>query len=243
MKNIPRVFIDSKLQEGASVSLTREQHHYLTKVMRTDRFLAFGGGEEFEATVTGVAAAKIIKNTGRLDPSGGWIFCFAPIKKTEDLISAIVQMGAGVLHPVITERTTARHINWARMRKIIIENAEQSGRNSIPELRPPIAFKDLQKKGVVFGDERKCGVWSVKCGVGNRKDSSAVKNDLLIVETNANSTLHTSHFTLMIGPEGGFSDAEFDALDDAGAIGVGLGATILRAEVAAVALAAKVIGG
>ena len=44
---------------------------------------------------------------------------------------------------------------------------------------------------------------------------------------------------LLIGPEGGFSDAEFDALDNASAIGISLGKTILRAEVAAVVILGK----
>jgi 16S rRNA (uracil1498-N3)-methyltransferase len=126
------------------------------------------------------------------------------------LIGAVVQMGAGVLQPVITERTVARHINWDRMKKIIIENAEQSGRNGIPELRPPIPFAELDKRGIVYGDERRAG-----------SDSPQRKCN-----------------TLLVGPEGGFSDAEFAALDEAGATGVSLGPTILRAEVAAAALCA-----
>ena len=38
---------------------------------------------------------------------------------------------------------------------------------------------------------------------------------------------------ILVGPEGGFSDTEFAALDAAGAIGISLGKTILRAELAA----------
>ena len=38
---------------------------------------------------------------------------------------------------------------------------------------------------------------------------------------------------ILVGPEGGFSDAEFAALDAAGAVGISLGKTILRAELAA----------
>ena len=39
--------------------------------------------------------------------------------------------------------------------------------------------------------------------------------------------------SILVGPEGGFSDSEFVALDNAGAIGISLGATVLRAELAA----------
>ena len=38
---------------------------------------------------------------------------------------------------------------------------------------------------------------------------------------------------IFIGPEGGFTDTEFAAFDAAGAMGISLGKTILRAELAA----------
>ena len=47
---------------------------------------------------------------------------------------------------------------------------------------------------------------------------------------------------LLVGPEGGFSDSEFEKMDAAGVIGLSLGKTILRAETAAVVAIAKVLG-
>ena len=46
--------------------------------------------------------------------------------------------------------------------------------------------------------------------------------------------------SILIGPEGGFSDSEFTALDNAGAVGISLGKTILRAELASAIAIAKV---
>jgi 16S rRNA (uracil1498-N3)-methyltransferase len=48
-------------------------------------------------------------------------------------------------------------------------------------------------------------------------------------------------FVVFVGPEGGFSDSEFAAMDAAGAVPVSLGKTILRAETAAVALLTKFV--
>ena len=45
---------------------------------------------------------------------------------------------------------------------------------------------------------------------------------------------------VLIGPEGGFSDDEFSRLDAAGARGISLGKTILRAELAAAIALAQV---
>ena len=207
--------MDMPLVAGANLPLSNEQAHYLARVMRTDSFLAFHNGKEFECRARR-DRFKVVKATGRADPSSDWMMYFAPIKKTEDLVSAIVQMGAGRLVPIITERTVQRNVNLERVRKIIVEAAEQSGRNSLPVLDAPMKFGEVDWKGVVFGDERKINVGSKVKGL---KFNGA----------------------LMVGPEGGFSDAEFNALDMAGAVGVSLGATILRAEVAAVALAAQAL--
>ncbi|MDR1027433.1 MAG: 16S rRNA (uracil(1498)-N(3))-methyltransferase [Rickettsiales bacterium] len=241
MKNIPRLFIDAKLTPGATSALTADQSHYLNRVMRTDRFLAFNNGEEFYAELSDVvtprldrgAQVKIGERSEHKDPSGNWTFCFAPIKRIEDLIAGIVQMGAGALQPVITDRTTAHHINWDRMRKIIIENAEQSGRNSIPALRPPIPFSTLDLNGVIFGDEQAASSFPAPARGGGI--------DFVSERSELTKSWVGDNFRLLIGPEGGFSDAEFAALDAARTTGVSLGPTILRAETAAIALAAKFV--
>lgn len=140
---------------------------------------------------------------------------FAPIKRMDDMLNMATQMGVACFQPVITDRTVANHINWGRMEKIIIEAAEQSNRNSVPKILEPKKFSDLDLSNVVFADER------------------AAYGKEIPTDINASA--------ILIGPEGGFSDAEFKALDAAGAIGIGLGKTILRAEVAAVVALGKMI--
>ena len=223
MANIPRLYIDFPLSTGQGGKLTRDQSHYLTRVMRREIFLGFHNGAEFECRLLDANTFMVGANTGRADPSENFTFYFAPIKKIEELIGNIVQMGAAVLQPVITERTQAGRIKWDRMRKIIIEAAEQSGRNSVPELCEPVKFADVNWNGVVFGDERK-----------------AMLNAECLMLNENNSALSIENLALLIGPEGGFSVAEFAALDRAGAVGVGLGPRILRAETAAVALSATI---
>jgi 16S rRNA (uracil1498-N3)-methyltransferase len=234
MKNVPRIFINQQLQVGKEYQLTQEQSHYLNKVMRADKCLVFNNGYEFLAELRKVQDKKtinyslfIINSTEHTDPSDDIIFCFAPIKKTDEMLNMVTQMGVAKLQPVITERTVANHINWERMKKIIIEASEQSNRNSIPELLPPIKFADFikmckvqsSKFKLLFADER----------FAHNKENSN------------NCTLLFANCSLFIGPEGGFSDAEFAALDASGAIGISLGKTILRAETAAVAALAKIM--
>ncbi|MDR0741307.1 MAG: 16S rRNA (uracil(1498)-N(3))-methyltransferase [Rickettsiales bacterium] len=217
MKNIPRIYVDEKIEIGKHISISKETLHYLQKVMRTDNCIIFNNGEEFEANLIPNPSFLIpVSPTGRIDPSNNLALAFAPVKKTDDMLNMATQMGVAKLQPVITARTVARHINWKRIEKIIIEAAEQSGRNSVPELLPPIEFADLDKANLIFADER--------AARGREFEKPPA------VAT-----------VILIGPEGGFSDAEFDALDAAGAIGMSLGKTILRAEVAAVAALARTL--
>lgn len=216
MKNIPRIFVGNDISDGIKIPLSRETLHYLTRVMRTRSCLVFGGGDEYSATVSDDDKNLIVgAKTSHIDPSNNITLMFAPIKHSDDLINMATQMGVARLMPIITARTVAHHINWDRMRKIATEAAEQSNRNSVPEILEPIKFSDLNLSDIVFADER--------AAYGAE------------ISTDFNTT------KILVGPEGGFSDEEFNMLDAAGARGVSLGKTILRAETAAIVALAKII--
>lgn len=215
MKNIPRIFVGDNVKSGMIIPLGRDTAHYLTRVMRTDVAIVFGGGNEFNARVDATQKNIIVgENTKRADPSGDVTLYFTPIKRTDDLINMATQLGVKKLVPVITEHTTAQHINWERMKKIATEAAEQSNRNSVPEITTPIKFSNIDLSKIAFADER--AAHGKKC------------------------ELHTKINSILVGPEGGFSDSEFAALDTAGAIGISLGTTILRAELAAAIAITKI---
>jgi 16S rRNA (uracil1498-N3)-methyltransferase len=216
MKNVPRIFINQEIEPGKTIPADKDVVHYLKNVMRTDKCLVFHNGIEFFAALSSDSKSLVIGNqTDHSDPGNKITLYFAPIKKTDDMLNMATQQGAARFQPVITDRTVAHHINWRRIEKIIIEASEQSGRNSIPELLPAIKFADLDKVGLVFADER--------AATGRELERLTVPADRVLV-----------------GPEGGFSDSEFDALDKSGARGISLGKTILRAEVAAVVALAKI---
>lgn len=218
MKNIPRIFVDADIKSGVAISASRDVAHYLVRVMRTRDCLAFGDGNEYNARLSDDNKFLIIGDqTKHTDPSNNITLMFAPIKRTDDLLNMATQLGVAKFQPVITDRTTAHHINWERMKKIVIESAEQSNRNSVPQILPPVKFSDLVLSDVVFADERAAHGKELDCATKNIK-------------------------SILVGPEGGFSDAEFAALDAAGACGISLGKTILRAELAAAIAVAKIVG-
>ena len=79
-----------------------------------------------------------------------------------------------------------------------------------------IKFADLPFADLVFADER------AAYGADLAHEFIGAKN-------------------ILVGPEGGFSDDEFNALDKNGARGMSLGKTILRAELAAAIAISRVV--
>jgi len=217
MKNIPRIFIGQNIKTGTMIPVDKSVAHYLSHVMRRNDCLVFGDGNEYTATLNADGRALTIgEKTNHTDPSNDITLYFAPIKRLDDMLNMATQMGVMRFVPVITERTVANHINWDRMKKIVTEAAEQSNRNSVPEILSPIKFAELPFDKLVFADER-----------------AAYGRDIPTEYKNAKN--------ILVGPEGGFADAEFDALDKNGASGLSLGKTILRAELAAPIAISKVI--
>lgn len=217
MQNIPRIYLNENLESGKVFPLDKNAVHYLRRVMRRSDCLVFNNGDEYNAHLSDDDKNIIIDaKTNHIDPCNDVVLYFAPIKKIDDLLNMVTQMGIAKFQPVITERTVANHINWERMKKIIIEASEQSGRNSVPVLSPPIKFDDLDLNGLVVADER-------------------------FAHENKTDEKHIESHRVFVGPEGGFSPKEFEKMDNAGVSGLSLGKTILRAEVAAVVAVSKVI--
>ena len=218
MKNIPRIFVGDGVESGMIIPVDKSVAHYLTHVMRTHDFLAFGGGCEFFAHILDDGKSITIgEKTVHDDPSNNITLYFSPIKHTDDLINMATQMGVANLVPVVMERTVAHHINWERMQKIATEAAEQSNRNSVPKISEPVSFAKLDLKNICFADER------------------FAYDDKKAPQISANVK------SVLVGPEGGFSDFEFAALDAAGAKPISLGKTILRAELAAAIAIGKLL--
>jgi len=234
--NAPRVFVDATLLPGARIPLGKAQANYLLNVLRLrggDPVLVFNGrdGEwRAEVAVEGRKAADLacLERIRAQTGPPGLIYAFAPLKhaRLDYMVQKAVEMGAGVLQPVLTGRTQSVRINLDRMRSNALEAAEQCGILSIPEVRTELKFdrfvKSLEKERVViFCDEDApvSNAFEALRGLGNRRPELAV----------------------IVGPEGGFTDQE-RALVAAheSCVRVSLGPRILRADTAAVAALAIV---
>jgi len=207
--------------------LDRSKAHYLFGVMRLgvgDRLLVFNGRDgEFLAEIAQngkrAGVLDIIRKTRPVQmPPDLWLL-FAPIKKTRTdfIVEKATEMGAARILPVQTEFTNAERINRDRLQAHAIEAAEQCGGTYVPEVARLQPLRQLirdwpGKRHLLFCDEALAG--------NSRHLSKA----------------ETGPWAILIGPEGGFSEAERTRLNTLPqAVSVSLGPRILRADTAAVA--------
>ncbi|AUQ75667.1 16S rRNA (uracil(1498)-N(3))-methyltransferase [Phaeobacter sp. BS52] len=224
-----RLYVEHPLGAGQSVPLDRDQAHYLFGVMRQAvgaQLLLFNGRDgEWRVEV-----AEASKRSGVLIcqeqtrplalPPDLWLL-FAPIKKarTDFIVEKAAEMGAARILPVQTEFTNSDRIRQDRLQAHAVEAAEQCGGTYVPEVA------DLQKLSRVLDhwpEERQL----MFC------DEAEVGSALAL----ASETAAQAPWAIVIGPEGGFSEAErkrLHALPQSHV--VSLGPRILRADTAAVA--------
>lgn len=221
-----RLCVDHPLGAGQSVPLDKGQAHYLFGVMRQSvggAVLLFNGhdgewlAEIAEAGKRGGILSCIRQTRPLMMPPDLWLI-FAPIKKarTDFIVEKAAEMGAARILPVMTEFTNAGRVQRDRLQAHAVEAAEQCGGTFVPEVAEPVKFRTLldhwdKTRQIMFCDEGLAG------DTGGLPDI-------------------TGPWAILIGPEGGFSDAErarLQALDHAHP--VALGPRILRADTAAVA--------
>ena len=85
----------------------------------------------------GKATLTLAERT-RPQPAGSeLLFAFAPLKhaRLDYLVQKAVEMGVGIVQPVLTQHTQVTRVNTARMRANAIEAAEQCGILALPQDR------------------------------------------------------------------------------------------------------------
>lgn len=138
------------------------------------------------------------------------------------LIEKATELGVRAIIPLITERTIPRHARVDRWQKLALAAMKQSGRCILPAVHEPLALTDLLARAPVTGERW----WML-----HEDASGAVPADVV-------DDAGPGHL-LLIGPEGGFTDAEVGMAQRQGCAAVRLGTRRLRSETAAMAAAAR----
>lgn len=228
---ISRLFIEHDLAEGLLLTLESDAAHYLRNVLRLKKgFLltVFNGqGGEYAATVHEVQRKAVVLAIGvwhdinlesllkielGLSVSRG--------ERMDVAIQKATELGVAVITPVITEhcvvkltdeRRLQRHQHW---QSIVYRACEQCGRNIPPTLNVTI---DLAQ-------------WL----------SGELPASRIIFEPGKMDTLKSyekpeNSVSVLIGPEGGFSEQEVVDAETSGFTALGFGPRVVRNETAAIA--------
>jgi len=229
-----RLFVDTALESGMTVTLERDQRNYLGNVLRLkdgDSILVFNGRDgEWLASISGRKRPDGLEIENRTRPQDrlpDLAYIFAPLKhaRLDYMVQKAVEMGVSSLQPVLTRFTQVARVNGERMRANIIEAAEQCGILGIAEVAEPVAFDR-------FLSHRKPERLLVFCD-----EAADVADPLSVLQGNK----ATGGIDVLIGPEGGFAEEERTALlRQPNTLRLSLGPRILRADTAGVAALALV---
>lgn len=226
-KSAPRLFVHVPLTAGVPVLLEGAQAHYLARVMR----IAPGDAVvlcddltgEWTARVTEAGKREVVLvpevQTRPRENVPDFELCAALLKKDrfDMVLEKATELGVRRIQPVITRRCVADKLNSDRARTIVTEAAEQCARTALPELELPVKLDVLlrgwdERRTLFFADEN-----------GGEPAAQAFAT-------------HPGPAALLIGPEGGFDDAEREAIrSHPQARPISLGPRILRGETASIA--------
>lgn len=228
-----RLHIAGTYSAGSVLELDRDKARYLGRVLRLhvgDSLLVFdGAGNEYAATISGIgksgATLRVGRRTVAYTESRLRVHLVQGISRGERMdfvVQKATELGVKRITPVLTDcgvvkldamRAEKRRDHW---QKVAASACEQSGRLRLPLIDRPVSLKGwLGSK-----PERVDAQLILKPGAATplaRIDAPKTK------------------VCLLIGPEGGFSDTEYEDVDMAGFEPVSLGPRILRTETAAVA--------
>lgn len=228
-----RLFVANPLDvAGQEIVLTLAQAHYLLHVLRLPagaRLLVFDGvNGEWRAEIAAVkksgCAIRLVEKVREQTRAQDIHYAFAPLKqgRLDYMVQKAVEMGVSLLQPVVTAHTAAPRLNLERVKANAIEAAEQCGVLALPEIAEPMKLDAMlatfeKDRMLVFCDER-----------------AALSSPL-----DALKTLEGRRVTALIGPEGGFSLQEREALlSNSFVRPISLGPRVMRADTAAVAVLA-----
>lgn len=221
-------------QNGEIFSFDKEESKHIIKVLRKKEgdnlYVTNGLGYLFKTEITLASDSKClvkIVSSEKSEPSKYYLhLAVAPTKmndRFEWFLEKATEIGISEITPIICDHSERKVIKTDRFDKIILSAMKQSLHYYLPKLNEPILFKDFikQQKNEGLNLIAHC----------EETDKKSLKE---VVKPNED-------VTILIGPEGDFSEKEIKLALENKYIPVTLGNTRLRTETAAVVACHSVV--
>lgn len=232
---MPRFYCNQPLAAGALVALPDAVAHHLhvLRLQPGDQLSLFNGdGAEYRAELASVEkrrASAVVAQRVECDRELAYAITLAQAlpeaSKMDWVIEKAVELGVAAIAPLAAqrcvvrlsgERAEKRHAHW---QGVIVAASEQSGRNRLAHLAPLAGFADF-----VAAPADGARILLSPRATGSLADWARARA--------------AQPVTLLIGPEGGYTDQEEDAAVAAGALMLSIGPRVLRTETAGLAAVA-----
>ncbi|TFE01103.1 16S rRNA (uracil(1498)-N(3))-methyltransferase [Jeotgalibacillus salarius] len=232
-----RYFIENKVDENGFFIINGEDYKHIVRVMRMnagDRFIAvFTSEDVFESEITDIEDSYLrakpvhkIEHQSELPVKVTIAHGLPKGDKLEYVIQKSTELGLYSLKPFSAERSI---VKWdqkkgkkkaERWNKIAKEAAEQSHRSVIPAVEEPVKLNQLRSSFHEY--DAIMMAYEEDAKAGETSNFTKLLNQLR----------PGSRMLVIIGPEGGLSEAEVETFIADGAVSCGLGPRILRTETA-----------
>ena len=229
-----KIFIPTPLDE--KIQLPNDVTHHVLHVFRhnMEKPITVTGSDNrcgiYQITdeVDGIAQAKLIEYVASDVSSYRTILVQSLLKgeKLEWVLQKATELNVDTIYLVSTANCVAKYDDKklqskvSRWEKIMLEAAQQCGRNQLPTL---VVGETLSQVLAIEAD-------ALKLVAYENEDGHTIKSALQSVHTNQTIT----DILICVGPEGGYQEKEINAIIESGGKSVSLGTTILRAETAAI---------
>lgn len=214
-------------------SFDKEESKHIIKVLRKKDsdilHVTNGLGLLFKTEITlasdNKCTVKIVSVEKTEAPKYKLHLAVAPTKmndRYEWFLEKATEIGIHEITPVFCDRSERKVINIERFEKIILSAMKQCNQMYLPKLNPAITFKEflkIEKTGTTL---------IAHCEETNKKSLKSV-------------VVPNTDYTILIGPEGDFSNKEIELALENSFIPVSLGETRLRTETAAIVACHSVV--
>lgn len=224
-------FVSNRIELNHEFCFDDEQAHHIKDVLRMkEDTIVRVVNQEHEAAFASIfydgkkVFGKVVEKDGLNNEMNCKItLCLGLIKKEkwDYVLQKCTELGVAKIIPFESSRTIVKTKEdkstkkLDRWQKIMLEAAEQSKRNKIPEIEEPIRFKDINQ-------------YSSECNCVAYEDAKITGEKLRDILKDKKS------ITVVIGPEGGLSSEEVNYLVQQDFHCISLGKRTLRAETAAI---------